>query len=327
MTGPADPKAAPRVFPTFTPPTWALFLDDIARGLRQASTGPNGKRLLAMGDSWFNYLPHYDVIWWLKAKYQFACDPVAIIGEKLIHMAPPDSWDPRNPKPLPIGTKGHQLADLAIQMRDLEGDDKEAVSAVLISGGGNDIAGDWKVLASLLNDASAGPPHINKGAFDEIVDGQLRETLADVLQATIDLTGIYFDDRVVPIFIHGYAWPVPDGRPGPLSDWLKSAFDARHYTNLQQCTAIMKCLIDRLNAIELDVISKLSTPKGIARVHHVDLRPVLRNDLTDDIYQADWQNELHPTIPAGFEKVADAFARALGVVAVAKGGVAAGMKR
>ena len=324
MNEPGDRQAADRVFPVFILPSWAPYLANIAQTLPLVPARPRGKRLLAMGDSWFNYLPHYDVIWWLQAKYGFDCDSVAVIGEKLIHMAPPDPWCPHDPKRLPIGTRGHQLADLAITMRDLDSDARAAVSAVLVSGGGNDIAGDKDVLADLLNDASAGPPHINKKAFDAIVDVQLRRDLTDVLEATIQLTDIYFENRVMPIFIHGYAWPVPDGRPGPLTSWLKPAFDKRNYTDLQQCTSIMKCMIDRFNAIELDVISKLPKAQGLQRVHHIDVRPVLTNELTGEAYSADWQNELHPTIPSGFEKVADLFANALGVPSVPKSTFTAG---
>lgn len=311
MSDPSDDELVESAaLPIVTLPKWAPYLDDIARLLPLPFASPNGKRLLAMGDSWFNYLPHYDAMWWLHAKYGFACNSVALIGDKLTHMARPDPWDPRNPKKLGSDDPGHQLADLAIMLRDdLDDDQRKAVSAVLVSGGGNDIAGKRDDLEALLNDAGSSSS-INDQAFKAMVEVRLRSVLVDVLSAVTELSSIYLQ-RVVPIYIHGYGWPVPDGRPGPVKNWLRPAFEFRHYTDLQQCTDIMKCLIDRFNAMQLDVIKQTTGNAAFAPVHHVDLRPVLSNIVSADAYKADWQNELHPTIPRGFEKVADVFARVL----------------
>ena len=130
----------PPFVPAFTLPVWATYLDTLATLYPALAAPSNGKCLLAMGDSWFNYLPHYDVLWWLRAKYGYACDSVAIIGEKLVHMAPPPGWDPKSPTKIEIGEPGHQLADLAIAMRALNQQQKGEVAGVVISGGGNDIA-------------------------------------------------------------------------------------------------------------------------------------------------------------------------------------------
>lgn len=321
----ADPKALlPPFIPVFTLPPWATYLGNIAPLLPSLVAPPNGKRLLAMGDSWFNYLPHYDVIWWLRAKYGFACDSMAVIGEKLVQMAPPKGWDPFNPPTdLKIGDPGHQLAALALAMRALSGGQKDEVSAVLISGGGNDIAGDGHVVGSgnvlrqLLNDAAAGPPHINAAAFEKIVRQDMYALLRDILTQTIRLIDIYLPNRKIPIYIHGYAWPVPDGRPGPINNWLKPAFDDADYTSLQLCTDIMQDLINRFRQLILDVIAEVTLPGTPQRAFYLDVRGALSNSLAGGAYKADWQNELHPSIPAGFEKVADLFAHAIGVPATA----------
>lgn len=282
-------------------------LHKLARFARMTSAPPNGKRLVAMGDSWFNYLPHYDIMWWLQAKHGYACRSVAVIGDTLTCMARPPNWDPKHPPQLKPKERGHQLADLARVLRDeFDDDDKKEVAAFLISGGGNDIAGEDSKFGDLLNQAGS-PKPLNEALLKKRVDVDLRAVLEDVLSAVDELATLYLE-RPVPIYLHGYAYPVPDGRPGPTTNWLKPAFDAKRYTDRQQCTDIMKTLIDRLNDMQINVArkNKLASP-----VHHVDLRTALSNDLTDNRYQVYWQNELHPTIPRGFQLVSDLFAIAL----------------
>jgi hypothetical protein len=284
----------PPGLPVLDLPLWATYLDDISFAFPLSSAAPNGKRLLAMGDSWFNYLPHYDVIWWLRAKYGFACESVAVIGEKLTDMA----------------SSGHQLCDLRDKILALDDGQRAEIVAVIVSGGGDDIVGCPKVLAGLLNGAGSGKPPINDAEFNRVVDTDLRNVLIDVLSSTSDLVQDCLH-RTVPIYLHGYAHPVPDGRPGPISNWLKPAFDSRGYANPRQCTDIMESIIDRFNAMQLAVIHQVSTTQNMAAVCHIDVRPALTNSLVADAYKSDWQNEIHPTIPSGFEKVADMFAAAL----------------
>lgn len=313
MTEPVHgaPAAKTTAWSDLVPQTWSRYLDNLALPLPLSFGRPDGGRLLAMGDSWFNYLPHYDVIWWMQAKHGYQCKSVAVIGAELTEMARPVGWDPNDPK-APQTPCGRQLYELTLALRDLDDAQRSQVKAILISGGGNDIAGNRNKLAALLNRAGTTPP-INRAAFDQRVNRELRETLVDVLTATVELRRIYLRPEV-PIFIHGYAHPVPDGRPGPESNWLHPAFHRQGYSDLQQCTDIMKDLIDGLNDMQRSVLGMLDRVGGaklFARVHHVDMRGVLVNDLAAQAYKSDWQNELHPTIPRGFEKVADRFAAAL----------------
>lgn len=115
------------------------------------------------------------------------------------------------------------------------------------------------------------------------------------------------------MIIHGYGYPVPDGRgylggfwilPGP---WLQPGFLQKGYLNsaqkdvdLPRCTGIMKRLIDRFNAM----LKSIPGSQDLQHVSYLDLRPVLSNALPG--YKASWENELHPT-KAGFEAVAQTF--------------------
>ena len=109
----------------------------------------------------------------------------------------------------------------------------------------------------------------------------------------------------VPVFVHGYSRPVPDGDafgwdwigafPGP---WLRPAFVRKGYWGtederiptpqaLAETTPIIGELIDRFNVM----LGLVETE--IEHVHHVDLRHVLSSALPSG-YKDDWANELHP---------------------------------
>jgi hypothetical protein len=109
----------------------------------------------------------------------------------------------------------------------------------------------------------------------------------------------------IPILIHGYDYPVPDGRgflggwwilPGP---WLEPGFRQKGYAVLADRVPLAAALIDRLNAMLATVVAM----PEFSHVTHVDLRGTLSGQPGD--YKQWWDNELHPT-SAGFKLVAAA---------------------
>jgi len=111
-------------------------------------------------------------------------------------------------------------------------------------------------------------------------------------------------DAPVPIFIHGYDYPVPDGRnlvgvaKSGIS-WLYPVLATRlHYGKLDERKAVMQDLIDCLNVMQDRVANELT--QGGWPVGHIDLRGTLDRGAG---YQLDWANELHPTA-GGFAKLA-----------------------
>ena len=111
----------------------------------------------------------------------------------------------------------------------------------------------------------------------------------------------------VPVLVHGYAHPVPNGRGFRLrgvtveGPWFEQSFEAKGHTDLQKNTDELAGLVDRFNRV-------LSTFSGSsAEVYYVDARCLSRN-LRD--YRHDWADEIHPT-PSGFEKVAKEFSQEL----------------
>jgi hypothetical protein len=291
---------------------WANYLDSLAQPAPPfGAAGHNGLHLLAMGDSWFSHFPPFDVLVALENRYGYAVHSVAIAGAHLAEMAPPADWDPARPPAHPPAERGRQLYDLLVLIKKLSPANKKAVKAVLISGGGNDVVADRDVFAKLLNPARPRQPPINDTTFDQIVNTDLRAVLAEVLSATTEISKLYIG-RAVPILIHGYAHPVPDDRGGGLGAWLRPVLENMGYADLGAGTAIMADLIDRLNLMQTRLLADNAV--AFAHVTHVDLRPALNNTLAGIAYRTDWQNELHPTIPEGFIKVAEKLEKALQIL-------------
>ncbi|NNE44846.1 MAG: hypothetical protein HKN12_11620, partial [Gemmatimonadetes bacterium] len=168
--------------------------------LEEIPPRPAGKEdagiLLAEGDSWFDY-PFYDVLGELEDRHGYEIyGNVAKRGDTIEDMA----YDVNQ-----LGKVARMFQKVASRLRDEEGKPR----AILLSGGGNDIAGHE--LAVLLNHARSGQPVLH----DRIVRGVITERLALAMTTLVSaVTGLsqgYFGTKL-PIVLHGYAHPVPDGR-------------------------------------------------------------------------------------------------------------------
>lgn len=240
---------------------------------------------LAIGDSWFWYLNN------------------SILGTLVHH---PDLSDDHRNVQL-VGYNGALL-------RDYVGDGKfadtvdhflqpayaEAFSEFYISGAGNDAVDVGLALRDDCSGARDAPSCIDDARMDELL-GALLQTLRSLVAAIRAGTPNTVLPR--PIFIHGYDYPVPDGRgfgfglirSGP---WLAPAMDAARVPgDMALRTAIAQILIDRLND---DVFAPLHDPA--AHVIHIDSRGILHRA---GGYTDEWANEMHPT-NLGFAKIFDA---------------------
>ncbi|MBD0322895.1 MAG: hypothetical protein ICV72_05840, partial [Aldersonia sp.] len=98
----------------------------------------------------------------------------------------------------------------------------------------------------------------------------------------------------VPIIVHGYDYPVPDGRGflggwGPLpGPWLAPSLARKNFTDLAEKKQIAAGIVDRFN----DMLAEFVQRPTSAHVSYVDLRGTLS---TGDNYRDYWANELHPT--------------------------------
>lgn len=262
------------------------------QGLEFSAYRGDAGTLVAEGDSWFDY-PFYDVLQNLEGVYQYRVESTAHKGDTLESMV----YDQ------------DQLSGLALKMSRLAAIKVQPI-AILLSGGGNDIAGPE--LAVLLNHAQSGLPTLNESVVSGVIDVRLRASYHTFIQAVTNLSKEYFG-RTIPVLIHGYDYPVPDGRgilggwgflPGP---WLKPYFEQKGYNSIPENLATLRTLVTRFNAV-LETIPK---EPGYGHVCYVRVAGTLSSALTEPRrYDRDWGNELHPT-RSGFRQVAAKFQEAL----------------
>jgi lysophospholipase L1-like esterase len=233
----------------------------------RAASSSSGGMLLAEGDSWFDF-PLNDVLSTLERAHNFRIESIAHKGDNVEGMAYDDA----------------QLISLTRKLDNLQRDG-HVPRAILLSGGGNDIAGEeFRVL---LNHANSGLPTVNARIVEGLIDERLRVAMLTLISTLSRLSEVYFK-RAVPIVVHGYGYVVPDGRgffggawilPGP---WLEPGFRGTGHGGLPR-------------------------QAGFAHVHYLDLRKALSNELIGREYRKWWADELHPT-KKGFALVASAFA-------------------
>ncbi len=245
--------------------------------------------LVAEGDSWFDY-PLHDILKILEDDYGYDIESVAHHGDLVEDMA--------------YGT--NQLEGFARRLEKVLGRGN-VPKAILLSGGGNDIAGDdFHVLLNHLKSASSG---FNDKIVSGIIDERLQLSFITILSGinTICRQKI---NRDIPILIHGYDYPVPDGRgflggAGPLpGPWLEPGFRVKGYSDVDKNTKLVSTLINRFN----EMLKRLSVlPPFSQFVKYVNLRNKLSNGPG---YKQWWGNELHPT-KRGFEEVTHSFVSVL----------------
>lgn len=242
--------------------------------------------LIAEGDSWFDY-PMHDVLSMLEDDHGFDVNSVAHRGDRVEDMA----FAPG------------QFEDFSRHLEKLLRNGK-VPKAILLSGGGNDIAGDE--FAMLLNHVRSPIGGVNDDVVRGVIDQRIRVSYISLISGVSTIASQILG-RVIPILVHGYAHPVPDGRGflggfGPLpGPWLRPGFHDRGFDDQAANTATMAILIDRFN----DMVS--SVADQFDHVHYVDLRDLLMNDST---YRQYWANELHPT-ERGFRLVTERFAETI----------------
>jgi hypothetical protein len=243
--------------------------------------------LVAEGDSWFDY-PWHDVLRMLEDNHGYDVESVAHKGDSVESMAYSGQLE-----------EFTRLIERLLRQRVLP-------RAILLSGGGNDVAGaEFRVLINHVRSAHAGlNEQVVKGVIDERVFDAYVTILTGVTMVCRQRTG-----RPLPIIIHGYGHPVPDGRGvlggwGPLpGPWLQPGFRDKGFSEPDACLKIAAALIDRFNAM----LRRVAALKEFSHVRYVDVRDQLSNGAD---YRTWWANELHPT-KRGFEAVAGRFAAAI----------------
>jgi lysophospholipase L1-like esterase len=255
--------------------------------------------LVAEGDSWFDY-PRNDVLRLLEDNHGYDVRSLAHRGDRIEEMA----------------YSSGQLEELTRLLGKLH-NKGERPKAILFSGGGNDVAG--KEFGVLLNHARSPEPGLNENILEGVIDHRARLAYVHMIGAVTEVcTSV--TEAPVPIIVHGYDYPVPDGRgfaggwwllPGP---WLDPGFREKcyNYEDMLYRIELARQLIDRFN----EMLRAVAELEAFPHVHYVNLRRTLSRQVDDpdwwtgELYKAMWENELHPT-PEGFDLVAERFAAVL----------------
>lgn len=250
--------------------------------------------IVAEGDSWYDY-PLFDVLQQLQGRYNYKVESVARAGDTLESMV----YDPK------------QIATLALKLSRLASVEPQQVPvAILLSGGGNDVSGPE--LSLLLNHAQSELPKLNEAIVTGVLDVRVRMGYLTLIEAVTQLSRRYFN-QVIPILIHGYDYPVVDGRgylggfwilPGP---WLRPYFERKGYSQVQDNNNTVRTLVTRFNTM-LEAIPKTT---GYEHVCYVRVAGTLSAVLDQNEYQRHWNDELHPN-RQGFALVAERFQKAIG---------------
>jgi hypothetical protein len=261
----------------------------VAPKLVRAAGGPGSAGVLvAEGDSWFDY-PLNDILRLLEDHHGYDVESVAHKGDRVEDMA----YGPG------------QFEEFARRLEKLLRQNI-VPKAILLSGGGNDIAGEE--FGMLINHALSPVAGLNGQVLSGVIDERIKFAYVTILSAITRICEQRLNGPI-KILTHGYDYPVPDGRgflggwwvlPGP---WLEPGFRQKGYDDLAVRVALAKRLIDRFN----DMLKAIVALPQFAHVKHIDLRNTLS---TGSNYKRDWANELHPTF-AGFKRVTDRFAAAI----------------
>jgi lysophospholipase L1-like esterase len=256
--------------------------------LRAVGAAQTAGVLVAEGDSWFDY-PLNDVLRMLEDHHAYEVESVAQKGDRVEEMA-------------------YGMGQLEELTRTLEKLLRQSVipKAILLSGGGNDVAGDE--FGMLLDHAQSPLPGFNDQIVSGIIDQRVKIAYVTILSAVTEICEQRLN-RKLPILVHGYDYPVPDGRgfagggwflPGP---WLEPGFREKGFDKMAERIRLMKQLIDRFNSMLKDIAAMTEFP----HVTYINLRNTLSTRVN---YKQYWANELHPTA-RGFELVTDRFVAVL----------------
>jgi hypothetical protein len=246
---------------------------------------------VAQGDSWFDYIPAFfedpfngDLLGHLHRTGRYNIFKAATAGDTLENMSYGTA----------VATDGSpKPQEITIALDAVK---RLQTSFYLLSAGGNDLSGDKGVnLEFFLNHALTNLPTLRQNRAVETFETFNRSAL----QYIVDQVKAAKPD--IEIFIHGYDYAIPDGRPvfkAPngwdfIGPWLLPAFERRRTWPLAARQKVINELIDMHN----QTIANLAAADP--HVHHIDCRGVLDP-------RQDWANELHPTA-RGFGKIAAKF--------------------
>ncbi len=230
------------------------------------NAGVNGD-VVMVGDSWFWY-PIDNLATELASK--FSGSTFVVIGK---NGAEADEW----------GTSLRKDIDFGFKMYAKDS------KALVLSGGGNDIAGMRDFLRLLKDDCSSA-----KSVASCFKEGQPDALLSRIISAYREVIIRYRAyNSSAPVISHNYdyAWPTGKGFFGP-ADWLNAPLEKAQVPRTLQRKLVCD-LLDMLGAAQIQLASETVVGTFI---------PIKTTGTMPEDEQV-WANELHPT-PKGFKLIA-----------------------
>jgi hypothetical protein len=246
--------------------------------------------LLAIGDSWFSYPLDGNL---LVPPYSFGIVADQNLGSmgnpcpNILNLAKPGQASTA------VLSYQNQQTIIDLLTDPSQWSNERGPDAILVSAGGDDIAGDQLAI------------YLDYGGTSKKASDRLEGVLDLVTASYIDLFTLRDTfANGVPIFGHCYDYALPDGVPAAfvLGPWLKPSFDFALYTTFADAQRVVADIIDRFH----DRLNQLaSNPKY--NFHLVETRKMIASNNT---FPNGWANELHP-FTLGFYKLAQEFLVAL----------------
>lgn len=236
-------------------------------------------KIVAEGDSWFDYSPGTDLIDCLKKHHRHHIKNYAKGGDTLENMIYGTEHNSDFQRTVPT---------IDIVLRKI-GQYKPKV--FLFSGGGNDIAGDE--FASYLNHKNSSLPSLRREYIDYMMNTVFKKYFQDLIAKVAAIS------PNTHIITHGYGHTVPTGEgverffitwAGP---WLRPALAQKGIFDSNEQRSAVEYVMNTYNEMLLELNNLHEN------FHHLDLRDMIDPD-------NDWVNELHLKNSA-YARVADRF--------------------
>jgi hypothetical protein len=232
---------------------------------------PNRKNItiLGKGDSWFDYPAGIDLLDYLNNHFNYNVLKSAKAGDKLLNMV--------------YGNDMQFSSNNANVITGLIKRNK--VDILLLSGGGNDLAGSQLEVFLEFNTGN----YINA---ENLIDKSQLSIFLNRLKIALYtlIEKVILIKPEIKIIMHNYGYPDVSGKGvleilghsdwiNGLGPWLKPAFDARNI-NHDDANIIMRAIMDMYSSILISLQNKFSD-----NFVFVDLRQIVKME--------DWTNELH----------------------------------
>jgi hypothetical protein len=260
-------------------------MDAYFQGAAPAGAGPalmaagasRGLRVIAQGDSWFDYP--------LLLRGSIIPRVESLLEDELVQGAILNLAHHGDEVRMMLGVTKRQNLIRALQ--------KVPFDALLFSGGGNDIVGDQFALWLQDRNSVSGPADALR---EEVFDAVL-EVVRAGYQDLIAIRDQYAPNCV--IFLHGYCIPFPqdEGACG-LGPWLWPSLEFRGWTDPGEQREVARIMLGRF----ADMLKQIASGSP-GNIVYIDTQML-------EIPREEWDNEIHPD-GDGFDSIARMFEGAI----------------